>query len=85
MELKERLKITIDKITEQNKSDYKAIWAMLVLSIITAATTFFNVPVVITSIAFVIIGASSLKMFLRIKECGRLKNKLISLMNDLEQ
>lgn len=85
MELKERLKATIDKITEQNKSDYKAIWGMFLLSIITAVITFFNVPVAITSIAFILIATFTLRMFLRIKECGRLKNKLISLMKDLEQ
>lgn len=85
MELKEKLKITIDKITKQNKSDYKKIWLLFILSILTAASTFLNPPVILTSVAFVTIGALAIKMFLRIKESGRLQNKLISLMKDLEQ
>lgn len=85
MELKERLKTTIDKISKQNKSDFKKICVLFALSIITAVATFFNLSVTVTSIAFIVIAVLTLKMFLRIKECGRLKNKLISLMKDLEQ
>jgi uncharacterized membrane protein len=85
MELKEKIKITIDKITKQNKSDYKKIWILFALSILTACSTFLNPPIVVTSVAFVAIATLTIKMFLRIKECGRLQNKLISLMKDLEQ
>jgi len=85
MELKEKLKITIDKITKQNKNDFKIICLLFILSIVTAISTFFNVSVTVTTIAFIIISIITLKMFLRIKECGRLKSKLISLMKDLEQ
>ena len=85
MELKERLKITIDKISKQNQSDFKKICVLFVLSIITAVSTFFDLPAVLTSIVFVVVAILTLKMFLRIKECGRLKEKLINLMKDIEQ
>ena len=58
---------------------------LFLLSIITAAATFFEIPVVATNIGFIVIAVLSLKHFLRIQECGRLRNKLISLVKDLEQ
>lgn len=85
MELKEKLKSTIDKISKQNKADSKKLFALLVLAILTAVATFFEIPEVATNIAFAVISILSLKHFLRIQECGRLKNKLISLVKDLEQ
>lgn len=85
MELKEKLKSTIDKIGKQNKSDFKKLCVLFLLSIITAAATFFEIPVVATNIGFIVIAVLSLKHFLRIQECGRLRNKLISLVKDLEQ
>lgn len=84
MELKEKLKSTIDKISKQNKADSKKLFALLVLAILTAVATFFEIPEVATNTAFVVISILSLKHFLRIQECGRLKNKLISLVKDLE-
>ena len=85
MELKEKLKFTIDKISKQNSQDYKRIWFLFLISVATAASTFFNCPVAVSSTIFIVTMIVTLKMFLRIQEGGRLKNKLISLMKDLEQ
>jgi hypothetical protein len=83
--LKDRLQKAIDNINKETKKDNFKLWILLFASIANATLSLFDVPIIITSLMFVIIPVISFKIMTRINEYKVFQEKLISLLKGLEQ